>query len=96
MGEKKKLLYEKMLRFEYLRFAIRCWVKTDQYGSGLVARPDLIKAINKWMKEQEPSLHPTEARCRPLAQALIEHFPNLNAVEVTLDGDGTVVYSDWP
>lgn len=85
---------ESMTRFEFQRFTVRCWRMEESYDlqSEIITRRDIETVLNN-MNTDAAHLFSLP---QYIALAVLE-LDRMNAVEVLdSEGNGCVIYKDWP
>ncbi len=87
----KRILIESMTRHLVANFVIRCWREEE---------PDFnientIKEVQGILLRLRLSQHDSIS-IEEIAKHILESVDRMNAVEILLNGNGIVVYSDWP
>lgn len=93
----KRYLYEHALRVPMWEYVVRFWVDAEDVPfSECVERCVTACAKRDW--SPPPSDEDAAVDCRLAAEALLDSWSKVNAVEVVHGsrGCGTVAYRDWP
>lgn len=82
---------EAIVRFKFAGFRVRAWITTDTVVHwGYV--DTLRDRMKRFLEERESWIYPS---IDGVATSCLE-FPNVSAVEVTVRGQGVVIYKEWP
>lgn len=88
-------LTESMTKFRMFEYTIRCWREEPVYN-GVTAYKTRVEIHTFLSNDNVRTELKQQKNCFGIANALLE-MERMNAVEVLLpEGDGCVVYKDWP
>jgi len=86
-------VYERMIKFEYYWYVIRCWVPVESPAIETKSDFSLVTEYRDYLYDMKIA----NGTAFGIAQVLSDKF-NLNACEVTNKetGMGALYYGDWP